>query len=163
MSYDLEEMLFLLLSLKHTTSSSFVTEHLSFSGVGALCSEAIREGFIIETRKELKITDKGLAFISETNNKLNRHGIERSIARIPDVYIEKLPASVSHFCDSDASSYCECFLAFKPQTNSPFVEDAKMPVCLSQLLLWKEEVGFGHHIFNMLHILKMRWPTDIFS
>ena len=87
MSYDLEEMLFLLLSLKHTTSSSFVTEHL-----GALCSEAIREGFIIETRKELKITDKGLAFISETNNKLNRHGIERSIARIPDVYIEKLSA-----------------------------------------------------------------------
>lgn len=79
MSYDLEEMLFLLLSLKHTTSSSFVTEHLSFSGVGALCSEAIREGFIIETRKELKITDKGLAFISETNNKLNRHGIERSM------------------------------------------------------------------------------------
>ena len=53
---------------------------------------AIREGFIIETRKELKITDKGLAFISETNNKLNRHGIERSIARIPDVYIEKLSA-----------------------------------------------------------------------
>ena len=92
MSYDLEEMLFLLLSLKHTTSGSFVTEPLSFSGVGALCSEAIREGFIIETRKELKITDKGLAFISETNNKLNRHGIERSIARIPDVYIEKLSA-----------------------------------------------------------------------
>ena len=90
MSYDLEEMLFLLLSLKHTTSSSFVTEHLSFSG--ALCSEAIREGFIIETRKELKITDKGLAFISETNNKLNRQGIERSIARIPDVYIEKISA-----------------------------------------------------------------------
>ena len=69
MSYDLEEMLFLLLSLKHTNSSSFVTEHLSFSGVGALCSEAIREGFIIETRKELKITDKGLAFISETNKR----------------------------------------------------------------------------------------------
>ena len=92
MSYDLEEMLFLLLSLKHTNSSSFVTEHLSFSGVGALSSEAIREGFIIETRKELKITDKGLAFISETNNKLNRHGIERSIARIPDVYIEKISA-----------------------------------------------------------------------
>lgn len=92
MSYDLEEMLFFLLSLKNTTFSSFVTEHLSFSGVGTLCSEAIHEGFVIETRKELKITDKGLAFISKTNNKLNRHGIERSIAHIPNVYIEKKSA-----------------------------------------------------------------------
>ena len=58
MSYDLEEMLFLLLSLKHTTSSSFVTEHLSFSGVGALCSEAIREGFIIETKVSLQGTTR---------------------------------------------------------------------------------------------------------
>ena len=92
MSYDSEEMLFLLLSLKHTTFSSFVTEHLSFSGVGTLCSEAIQKGFIIEIRKELKITDKGLAFISETNKKLNRHGIECSISRIPDVYIKKISA-----------------------------------------------------------------------
>lgn len=90
MSYDLEEMLFLLLSIKHTTSSSFVTEHLSFMSVGALCSKAIQEGFIIEIRKELKITEKGLSFISQANDKLNRHGIDRSIAHVPDAYIEKI-------------------------------------------------------------------------
>ena len=89
MAYDLEKMLLLLLSIRKAKSSKFMAEYLSFGMIGNLCSEAIHEGFLVETRKELKLTAKGLAFISDANNKLNRHGIDRAIARIPDAYIEK--------------------------------------------------------------------------
>ncbi len=90
MSYDLEDMLLLLISIKHTNSSFFVMEHLSYGTIGDLCSEAIREGLIVENRKELQLTEQGLSFIERANDKLNRKGIDRFIVRIPDVMIEKI-------------------------------------------------------------------------
>lgn len=90
MSYDLEDMLFLLLSIKNTNYSTFVLEHLTISRVGALCSEAVQEGFLVESRKELKLTEKGMDFIKKTNDRLDRHGLARVIAPVPDVYIRKI-------------------------------------------------------------------------
>ena len=90
MSYDLEDMLLLLLSIKHTNSSFFVMQHLSYGTVGDLCVEALREGLIVESRKKLQLTERGLSFIEQTNDKLGRKGIERQIARMPDVVIEKI-------------------------------------------------------------------------
>lgn len=90
MSYDLEDMLLLLLSIKHTNSSFFVMQHLSYGTVGDLCAEAIREGLIVESRKKLQLTEQGLSFIERANDKLGRKGIDRFIAHIPDVMIEKI-------------------------------------------------------------------------
>lgn len=90
MAYNLDDMLLLLLSIKNTNSSIFVMEHLSFGSVGTLCAEALREGLIVETRKNLEITEQGLIFITQANKKLNRKGIDKSIAHIPDVYIQKI-------------------------------------------------------------------------
>lgn len=92
MSYDLESMLLLLLSIKHTNSSFFVAQHLSYGTVGELCVEALREGLIIENRKNLQLTEQGLAFIEQANDRLGRKGIERKIARLPDVVTKKISA-----------------------------------------------------------------------
>lgn len=92
MSYDLEDMLLLLLSVKHTNSSLFVVEHLSFGTVGSLCAQALQEGLIVESRKKLNLTERGVSFIKQTNDKLGRKGIDRTIARLPNVVIEKIAA-----------------------------------------------------------------------
>ncbi len=90
MSYDLENMLLLLLSIKHTQSSLFVMQHLSYGTIGNLCTEAIRGGLITETRNLFRLTDKGIAFIEQANNTLGRKGIDRAIAKIPDVRIPSI-------------------------------------------------------------------------
>ena len=90
MSYDLEDMLLLLLSIKHTDTSFFVMQHLSYGTVGELCSEALKEGLIVENRKRLHLTEDGITFIDQANNKLGRKGIDRLIAHIPDVVGEKI-------------------------------------------------------------------------
>lgn len=92
MTYDLEEMLLLLLSIKHTNSSLFVMEHLSFGVTGDLCAEAIREGLILESQKKLKLTSQGISFINQANDKLGRKGIDRAISRLPGVVIDKISA-----------------------------------------------------------------------
>lgn len=45
---------------------------------------------IVESRKKLQLTERGLSFIEQTNDKLGRKGVERQIARMPDVVIEKI-------------------------------------------------------------------------
>ena len=90
MSYDIEDMLLLLLSIKHTSSSLFVMQHLSYGTVGELCEEALKEGLIIENRKTLQLTERGNIFIAQTNGKFNRKGIECKIAHIPDVIVDKI-------------------------------------------------------------------------
>lgn len=90
MAYDIEEMLMLLLSIKHSTFSEFVVQHLSYKTVGDLCIEALEKGFIIETRKNFHLTEDGYNFIEKMNNKLGRKGIDRQIAHLPDVTIENI-------------------------------------------------------------------------
>ena len=90
MSYDLENMLLLLLSIKHTNSSYFVMQHLSYRTVGDLCAEAIRQGLIVESRKKFHLTEEGTVFIEKANDKLGRKGIDRFIAHLPGVIIEKI-------------------------------------------------------------------------
>ena len=57
MSFDRENMLLLLLSIRHSNASFFVSQHLSYGFVGDLCEEAIRKGFLIESRKELQLRE----------------------------------------------------------------------------------------------------------
>lgn len=97
MSYDADNMLCLLLTIKNGGSASFITSHLSYQDTGLLAAEALHEGLIIETRKTFKITEKGIRYIEETNNELNRHGVDRNISIIPDIYIEKIPLDEIYF------------------------------------------------------------------
>ena len=90
MSYDVENMLLLLLTIKHTQSSNFVMQHLSYGSISELCSKAINEGFKILIHEEFHITEKGKIFIKHANDELKNKGIAREIARIPDVYIPKI-------------------------------------------------------------------------
>ena len=53
------------------------------------------------------------------------------------------------FCDSDTSSYCNDYLGFKPQINRLFVEDAKTPVYLFQLL-FKKKLKSVQQVFAVL-------------
>ena len=90
MSYNIEDMLLLLLSIKHNGEPDFVKKYITFGTVGYLCSEAIKQGYIIENRKELELTDKGVLFVEETNKKLNKKGVDKEIASLPNAYISKL-------------------------------------------------------------------------
>ena len=90
MSYDLEEMLLLLLSIRKTQSPDFAVNQLSFNKVGSLCSEALKNGWIIEYRKKILLTEQGGLFIEQANDQLGRKGIERYIARLPEVFTEKI-------------------------------------------------------------------------
>ena len=90
MSFTTEDMLLLLLSIKNDGSPSFVGEHISFGTLGYLCSEAINQGFIIEDRNDLTLTEKGVSFIEKTNKKFNKTGVSKVISTLPNAYIEKV-------------------------------------------------------------------------
>lgn len=90
MAYTIDDMLLLLISIKNNGNPNFVEKHISFGTVGYLCSEAIKQGYIIEDRKELVLTDKGILFIKETNKKLNKKGVNKEIATLPNAYIKKI-------------------------------------------------------------------------
>lgn len=90
MSYSVEDMLLLLISIKNRGTPNFVEKHISFGTVGYLCSEAIKQGYIIEDRKELGLTDKGFLFIEEANKKLNKKGVDKEISSLPNAYIKKM-------------------------------------------------------------------------
>lgn len=90
MACNSEDILLLLLSIKHNGDPSFVKKYITFGTVGYLCSEAIKQGYIIENRKELELTDKGLLFIDEMNKQLNKKGVDKEIASLPNAYITKI-------------------------------------------------------------------------
>lgn len=90
MSYTIEDMLLLLISIKNKGTPDFVEDHISFGTVGYLCSEAIKQGYIVRDRNELILVDKGLLFIEETNKKLKKKGINKEIATLPDAYGKKI-------------------------------------------------------------------------
>jgi hypothetical protein len=90
MGNTIEDMLLLLLSIKNKGSTSFVGEHISFGTVGYLCAEAVKQGYIIEERDDLYLSEKGLLFIEEANKKFNKSGIDKEISTIPSAYIKKI-------------------------------------------------------------------------
>ena len=78
-----EEMLFLLLAIKHETSfSPTLLGQLGFSGMGRLCLEALKEELIINNEKGYRLTEKGMSYIEEQNNMLGRKGLDREIAKL---------------------------------------------------------------------------------
>lgn len=83
-------MLLLLISIKNNGNPDFVERNISFGTVGALCSKAIECGYIIKDRKELVVTEKGLSFIKNANKKLNKKGVSKEIASLPNAYIKKI-------------------------------------------------------------------------
>ena len=89
MGNTIEDMLLLLLSIKNNGCTNFVEEHITFGTVGYLCAEAIKQGYIIEERNDLCLSQKGLLFIEETNKKFNKSGIDKEISTIPIAYIKK--------------------------------------------------------------------------
>lgn len=89
MSYDPEDMLFFLLSIRHSESSAFVSRHVTGS-IGSLCSQALSEGLLSERLHSLVLTDKGSDYIDDLNRKLGRKGIDKVIALVPDQRIEKI-------------------------------------------------------------------------
>ena len=85
MYYDPEELLLLLLSARRTDRSAFISEHLGTFRTVQLCKQALSEGLLVQQQDRYCVTEKGNAFIDEVNRSLGRKGIERAIARLPDV------------------------------------------------------------------------------
>ena len=80
-----EEMLFLLLTIKHEVNVSYtLLSQLGFSGIGRLCVEAQNANLIIKSDKGYQLTDKGRIYINEQNDILGRKGLDREIAKLPD-------------------------------------------------------------------------------
>ena len=90
MSYDPEDMLFFLLSIRHSESSVFVSRHVTSGNVGSLCSQALSEGLLCERLHTLQLTEKGSDYIDNLNRRLGRKGIDKVIALVPDQRIEKI-------------------------------------------------------------------------
>ena len=90
MSYDPEDMLFFLLSIRHSESSAFVSRHVTSGNIGSLCSKALSEVRLSERLHSLVLTDKGSDYIDDLNRKLGRKGIDKVIALVPDQRIEKI-------------------------------------------------------------------------
>ena len=90
MTYDPEEMLLLLLSVRHSDSSLFVSRHLTSGTSGALCAQALKDGYLFENRRKLELTERGRSFIRETNRRLGRKGIDSAIASVPNEQIDPI-------------------------------------------------------------------------
>jgi len=86
-----DEMLSLLLVIKHNkNNSSFIIDHLGYARIGKLCIDALSAGYIHTCGNSYHITDKGLQFIAAQNNLMNRKGLYREIAKIPDALCPKI-------------------------------------------------------------------------
>ena len=79
-----EEMLFLLLAIKHEADLSHsLLNQLGFIGVGRLCAEALKAELIVNNGKSYRLTEKGMSYLEEQNNMLGRKGLDREIAKLP--------------------------------------------------------------------------------
>lgn len=97
---SIDEMLSLLMIIKHDGDvSSFAVEHLGYAGIGRLCVEALDMGYIIPNGSSYQITEKGQQFVCEQNNLLNRTGLDKEIAKIPDALCEKSPITSIYLPD----------------------------------------------------------------
>ena len=86
-----EELLFLLLTIKHGGSVSHVLlSQFGFSGIGRLCVEAQNAGLIIKGEKGYQLTDKGNLYINDQNDVLGRKGLDREIAKLPDALCSQI-------------------------------------------------------------------------
>lgn len=88
---NLDEMLFLLLTIKHGGSvSDVLLSQLGFSGIGRLCVEAQNADLIIKSEQGYQLTDKGKNYINEQNDVLDRKGLDREIAKLPNAQCPKI-------------------------------------------------------------------------
>ena len=86
-----DEMLFLLLAIKHESDvSPALLNQLGFSGIGRLCVEAQKAELIIRNENSYQLTDKGRRYIEEQNDILGRKGLDREIAKLPAALCPKI-------------------------------------------------------------------------